>query len=312
MPISEADVIAVYRYVLGREPESQEVVALHAGAYRSVEECRQAAIRSEEFLSQAMRLGVPYFPEDKWVKTDIRNGLGMWVNLRDPHVSRACLHDNWEEPVVSFVLSHLKKGDGFIDIGANIGWFSLIAGQRLKNLGGGQVVAFEPRSDLNTITSRSIHDNGLQDIVTLHRLALADKDGELELAWNNDNAAATYLATQGVHEGGYHETVRVGRLDDVPIAATPTIIKSDAEGAEGLVFKGGQQLLLKHRPIIVSEFNIPRLPVVSGMTADYFLSWMKANGYNCFLLTEEGAIGQPILSASASPDPAANVVFKPI
>lgn len=312
MPISDADVIAVYRYVLGREPENRDVVELHAKAYGSVEEFRRAAIKSEEFFSQAMQLGVPYFPEDKWVKTDIRDGLSMWVNLRDPHVSRACLHNNWEEPVVQFILSHLKKDDGFIDIGANIGWFSLIAGQRLKSLGGGQVVAFEPRSDLNTITLRSIHDNGLQDTVTLHRLALADKDGELELAWNNDNAAATYLATQGVHEGGYHETVRVGRLDDVPLSAVPTVIKSDAEGAEGLLFKGGQKVLLKYRPIIVAEFNIPRLPVVSGMTPDYFLSWMKTTGYDCFLLTEEGTIGKRILVASDSPDEAANVVFKPI
>jgi len=135
--------------------------------------------------------------------------------LRDPYVSRACLDDAWEEPVVRFILSRIVKGDVFIDIGANIGWFTLLVAQRLRELGSGHVVAFEPRSDLYKATTRSVRENGLESFVTLHNLALADHDGELELAWNDDNPAASYLATQGVHPGGRHETVRMRRLDGV-------------------------------------------------------------------------------------------------
>lgn len=311
MPISEESVIAVYRYVLGREPESREIVLDHAKNYQSVDEFRRAVITSPEFHAQYLQFGSPEFAHDKWVKTDIRDGLSMWVNLRDAHVSRACLMDNWEEPVVQFILSRLQKGDGFIDVGANIGWFSLIVGQRLKTLGGGQVTGFEPRSDLHTIASRSIRENSLDEFVTLHKLALADADGELELAWNEDNAATTYLATQGVHAGGRHEIAKVVRLDGMPLPIAPSIIKSDAEGAEGLLFKGGEKLLRQYRPIIVAELNIPRLPVVSGMSADDFLAWMKSVGYDCFLLTDQGTVGSLVVTAADTNDPAANIVLLP-
>ena len=128
---------------------------------------------------------------------EIRNGLSIWVNLHDMHVSLACLYDSWENGVVAFILRRIGKGDVFIDIGANIGWFTLLVAQRLRELGAGHVVAFEPRSDLHKMAARSVHDSGLDGFVTLHRLALGDQDGDMELAWNDDNAAASYLANLG-------------------------------------------------------------------------------------------------------------------
>jgi hypothetical protein len=81
-------------------------------------------------------------------KADIRNWLSMWANLGDPYVSRACLDDSWEEPVIKFILGRLAKGDVFVDTGANIGWVTLLAAQKIRELGAGHVVSFEPRSEL--------------------------------------------------------------------------------------------------------------------------------------------------------------------
>lgn len=311
MAISEEAVIAIYRYVLGREPESTAVVEHQASAYQTVEDFRRAVIKSEEFYNQYRQLGIPQFPEDKWVRTDIRDGLLIWVNLRDSFVSQGCLRNNWEEPVVDFILSHLQKGHEFIDIGAHIGWFTLITAQRLKLLGGGHVTSFEPRNDLHAMATRSIHENNLQEIVTLHQRTLGDKDSELSLGQAQYNAVVINSPARGGYAGDDHEAGRIVRLDDIPLSGKPGVIRCDAGGAEGLIFKGGQAMLQRHQPLIVTKLDISRLSSASRMTADYFLAWMKAIGYSCFLLADGGTAGHPIQMASDSGDLAANVVFLP-
>lgn len=197
----------------------------------------------------------------------------------------------------------------FADIGANIGWFTVLAANRFRELGAGRVVAFEPRSDLFKMLHRSVIENGLSSFATLYNVALSDQPGEMELAWYDNNAAASFLATTPAPPDAEREIVRVERLDDLDSPSEIRLIKSDAEGAEALLFSGGRGLLERSRPVIVAEFNIPRLPVVSGITADQFLAQMAALGYSCKLLNETGETGGTIASADHSPDPAANVVF---
>ena len=243
MPVPRDAIVDLYRYILGREPESADVVESMAEQYASVAEARLATLRCKEFADQLTSLGVATFAKDKWVKTDIRNGLSMWVNLGDPYVSRACLYDSWEEPVVRFIFARLAKGDVFVDIGANIGWFTLLAAQKFRELGAGHVVSFEPRSDLFKNMERSVRENALDQYVSLYQMALADRAGSIELAWNESNPAASYLATKGLHPGGRHETVPSIRMDDVDFPGPVRLIKSDAEGAEALLFAGGRRLL---------------------------------------------------------------------
>jgi FkbM family methyltransferase len=312
MPLSRDDVISVYRYVLGREPESEAVIDKQIRRFDNVHEFRIAAIQSLEFRIILKKLNFPLFDQDKWVRSDIRNGLSMWVNLRDIYVSRACLNDNWEEPVVKFIFGRLEKGDIFVDIGANIGWFTLLVSQKLREFGSGRVVAFEPRNDLYEMAARSVRENGLDSFVTFHNCALADREGESELAWTDgDNPAVTYLATKGIHHGGCRQAVRMMRLDDISFPGPVRLIKSDAEGAEGLIYAGAQGILAKHRPTIVSELSFRRLPVVSGITANDFLNWMRGQGYSCRLLGGDGKLGASMDFTADTTSTATEVVFLP-
>src|SRR5580658_2119 len=102
------------------------------------------------------------------------------------------------------------------------------------------------------------------------------------------------------------------RMDDIDFPGPVRLIKSDAEGAEALLFSGGQRLLREHCPVIVAELNIPRLPVVSGVSADAFLASMRDAGYSCRLLSDSGKAGRFVETASDSNDVAANVVFLPL
>ena len=117
--------------------------------------------------------------DDKWVIAIIRDGLRIWINLRDAHVSRGCLNDRYEPAETDFILSQLTKGDNFLDIGANIGWFTILAAHRVGATG--RVIAFEPHSDINAALKNSVAENKFDDRVTVHRLALGAEAGEMEL-----------------------------------------------------------------------------------------------------------------------------------
>jgi hypothetical protein len=62
------------------------------------------------------------------------------------------------------------------------------------------------------------------------------------------------------------------------------LVKIDVEGAEGLVIRGAQDLIERHRPIVTSEFSMEMLPRVSGMPGKEFLSFFQARGYEIFLI----------------------------
>ena len=311
MPITRDEVVNVYRYILGREPESEDVIKATAASNASVEQARITAVRSREFAVFLAQLGMDIFVKERWVRTDIRNDLAIWVNLGDANVSRGCLDDRWEEPVVRFILGRLRKGDVFVDVGANIGWFTLLAGRKLSELGGGHVVSFEPQSEIFRWLERSVEDNALDPFVTLHQAALANKSGVVDLILYRGDPAISHLATREAAAGGVIEKVNALRMDDLAFPDRVRLIKIDAEGAEGLVFAGAARILKEHRPVIVAELNAERLPVVSGVTADAFLASMKAAGYVCSLLSESGETGRVVEKASDAGAVAANVVFFP-
>lgn len=129
-----------YRYILGRDPEDGSVLDRHMRAYPNWHNFRQALLNSSEFT----RSRIERSPESKWVASSILAGERLiWLDLADNYVSRGCLFDSYEPVETDLVRRHLAAGDVFFDIGANIGWFSLLASTIVGP--SGHVHAFEPR-----------------------------------------------------------------------------------------------------------------------------------------------------------------------
>ena len=116
----------------------------------------------------------PLWPKDKWVGADL-HGLRIWLNLNDSHIAVGVLREDWEEQIVGFMLSSLKPGSTLVDVGANIGVYTL---QGARAVGpGGKVFAFEPRSDTYQMLCRSIRENGFEDRCVPSKKGLSDAPG---------------------------------------------------------------------------------------------------------------------------------------
>jgi FkbM family methyltransferase len=203
----------------------------------------------------------------------------------------------WRElDEVSVMQRFVREGDVVFDIGANIGLHSIL----LSHLVGpqGKLHAFEPNSELIDALSRTL--SNLEN-ATLHTIALSDKDEASTLFVPPDDSMASlkdWTVGTNLREDGEPRVVtcQQRRMDDLVsegILPQPDFIKCDVEGAELLVFKGGQETLERaDAPIILFEINRDASGGfgygVSG--AKDFLAGLKSPRYEFFKVLKGGEL----------------------
>jgi FkbM family methyltransferase len=205
----------------------------------------------------------------------------------------------FERAELEFILRMLQPGMTFFDIGANIGVFSLAAGERLW----GQpstIYAFEPCPSTFAILEKNLLKNELTKVRAV-QVALSDQTGEAHLYVNADLKDALNSLEDPSHSDAEvvgREAVRTVTLDDFVVREhlpRVDLMKVDVEGAELLVFRGGRKLLQRpDAPLILYEGY-------SWCTAGFHyhpveLMWhLEALGYELFILDpESGAVRQRI------------------
>ncbi|HTV31653.1 MAG TPA: FkbM family methyltransferase [Methylocella sp.] len=279
--LTHDEVIWGYRYLLGRVPESAKTIESHAHLYADWRAFRTALLNSAEFrqLLHGTRKLTP-----KWVAADVFAGKRtMWLDLNDDYVSRGCLNDSYEPLETAFVKANLGQGDIFLDIGANIGWFTLLATTLIGDTG--RVHAFEPRKPTVDYLRRSIALNGLNSIVTVHEVGLDLEERDHCLAWEKGTTNPGHSALCEGGAGNEFETmaIHVTALDKIGLAKVD-FIKIDVEGAEMNVFLGGAKTITTHRPVILSELYPDQLKCVSHATPNDLFEHFRAMNYRAFII----------------------------
>jgi FkbM family methyltransferase len=175
--------------------------------------------------------------------------------------------------------SRFRAGDVFLDVGANIGTFSLPVADMLRP--DGRVIAVEPAADTAEVLRSHIQANGLEPIITVVQAALSDRSGQayLRVGEHIADAGSRTLEGQGEPVG---ELVRVTTADLLRIEiALPhvDVVKIDAEGHEQAVLAGMIETFRSDPPrVVVMELN-PRLQQRAGTSTDALLSTMTGLGY---------------------------------
>ncbi len=188
-----------------------------------------------------------------------------------------------------FLRRLLGPGDHVLDIGANVGVYTLFCANEIAP--SGRVVCFEPGSVALERLRENVELNGLGELVTVHDLALSDRNGTLEFTTGRDST--NQIRTDDDNATGGVE-VRTARLDDIVAGDDGSIpqfaaAKMDIEGAEPLALAGADKLLsTANPPVWLIEIN-GRLRSF-GTTEAEFESWLGDRGFDLALY--DGASGE--------------------
>lgn len=297
-----------YRMYLDREPESEDVVQQFVSACATTRDLRRAFMSSAEFRG-ANPETLFFAPVSARVLTEIGHGVRLFVDLADTAIGANVVFGTYERPETQWLEAHVSAGDTVVDIGANIGYFTMLMARAVGP--GGRVHAFEPVDENADLLERSVAENRFDDRVVAHRMALGNVTGAaalatLTLAAGSQNSGGSFLAGPAdVPSGHERRTVAVSRLDDLVLGERVSLVKIDVEGAEPLVFDGARGLLRRDAPWILSEINAVQLRKVSGVTPRELIRLMGDLGYDCLAL--EG--GEPLEDHPS--ETVCSVVFRP-
>jgi FkbM family methyltransferase len=188
---------------------------------------------------------------------------------------------NYEDPMVMEALSSwLKSPTVFYDLGANVGYYSLLANRFITT---GKIYAFEPMP-LNRhifeqhlqLNKKKIADNN----ILLLPFAISDREKEIVFSNNsNQRDGNTYISGSELFKNsGETITVKCFSIDELIRQgfAAPDIIKIDVEGAEYDVLLGAIDTLKRYRPNVLLATHDCHLPGVR----DKCVNFLKDLGYN--------------------------------
>jgi FkbM family methyltransferase len=195
---------------------------------------------------------------------------------------------NLESAVQEAMVRHLGRGDVFYDIGANIGFFSML-GAHLAGFDAGRVYAFEATPDNADAIRANARLNDIPNIRVLQR-AVSSHAGRARLQVVDDQSWSK-LEEYGSHPSTERvltvDTVAIDDLVESGSIPPPTLVKIDVEGAEIAVLEGMRQTIDDHRPAIICELHD---------THREFCELMEEHGYR--LINLEGTI--PVREEGAS------------
>jgi FkbM family methyltransferase len=206
------------------------------------------------------------------------------------------------EPELGYLQQILLPGMTFVDAGANIGIYTLVASRIVGDTG--RVIAFEPSAQSFRILQRNIALNGLQNVLAFP-FALAQTSGSTRL-YHGPNAGLNSLGRDPSWKEDAEE-IAIEQLDRV-IQQTSTarvdMIKMDVQGAEELVLLGAMKIVTSSRPMIVFEI-FPEGTAPIGLSP--FGAWelLQSLGYK-FFVVHRGTLHQ-----TTSPPAGGNVVAVP-
>ncbi len=229
----------------------------------------------------------------------VRLTCGYRMIIYDPreYIQRCVLEYGAYEPGIAGVLAAiLQPGDGFFDVGANVGHHSLVAASR-----GARVHAFEPVPRLAERLRENFRFNGIEDRLVLNVAAVGAAAGDAVLYEADRPDDGSHSIIPGVPAASHRpHQVKVVTLDGYAAGnnCRPALIKVDVEGYEARVLDGATSLLGASRPFVVLETG-DRLADQIGESAKSVLGRLEAMGYQLYRLEEQSLRAEATTVAQA-------------
>ena len=181
----------------------------------------------------------------------------MYVNTQEKGVVPSLLMNGVYEKYVTYLFKKIiKQGMIVVDIGANIGYYTLISAKLVGNKG--KVYAFEPEPNNFEFLVKNVEINKYTNVITIQK-AISNKHGKIELFVDKVNWGAASFSENNIQiqKGGIVEVEAVTLdefFENVVRDDKVDFIKIDTQGAEELIVEGAEKVFKNNNLKIIMEF----------------------------------------------------------
>lgn len=215
---------------------------------------------------------------------DIQEGKIIF-DADDPIMAAWVSLGQYDPETVACFRSYLKEGMIVVDIGANLGYFTVIAARRVGPRG--KVFSYEPDPRNFHLLEKNISVNGFRNVTAIPS-AISDKIGSRELFFGDNNTTHSFSDKRAT---GRSESVATDTLDDSLSAQGSLkvdIIKMDIEGAEPLALEGMKKTIAYNSDLVVLFEFYPNAIQRLGHDPLGFLQRFRELGFSLSVLDEDG------------------------
>ncbi len=217
----------------------------------------------------------------------------LLCDAADAAVTPGLRSGEYEPHLTAVFQRHCRPGMTVVDVGANLGYFSLLASKLVGP--SGRVIALEPNSENCRLLLSSLRRAGVTNVELLPVAA-------------DEGAGWAYYSTHVGSNGGlvddadllshFGVVVPTFRLDDLVVGKVD-FLKMDVEGAEGRVVQGATRIIEQDRPIVTTELKDEMLERVSVRSVADYLGYFGDLGYQPTLLDKITGAEKPYPSVPA-------------
>jgi FkbM family methyltransferase len=219
--------------------------------------------------------------EDPVIRVNEFQGIFV-IDRHSDLFKRLLVTKQYEPKLIKYCLQHLNKKRDVIDVGANIGFYTVLFA---KNLDGGKILAVEPTINALKRLYKNIQLNQIEDNIIVFEGAASNYSGIAEIkticgkeeysslgAWKHPSISGDKYVLQKVKVETIDDLVKRYSLD-------PGFMKVDVEGMEHLVFYGAKIVLETNRPVILSELSNSLLKENGSSSIDV-INFIKSYEYD--------------------------------
>ena len=177
------------------------------------------------------------------VKTKLE-GMNLWYREDDRVIGQRIALDKYEKYETAIMMSQITKNEVVVDVGANIGYYTLLMAKRAK-----KVFSLEPDKEIFGILKKNVEDNNLKNVVLLNFAAGDKKERKYLIKDKNNYGNSRISDKKGV-------LTNCLRLDDILRNEQKiSLIKVDTQGWEPAVMEGAEKIINRDSPTMFLEYT---------------------------------------------------------
>ena len=214
-------------------------------------------------------------------------GHKMYLDAQDS--LNLSLSDMYEPCETRFIQKEIGQGSIVIDIGANIGYYTLLFAKQVG--ASGRVFAFEPEPNNFALLGRNVAINRYRNVILVNQ-AVSDYSGKIRLFINEKQRGDHRIYDS--HDDREFVEVNSIRLDDYLGGFDKKVrfIKMDIQGAEYHAVKGMTSLLQRNPGVVVMTEFSPALLLLSGVAPSAYLELLLDIGFTIYQFDKAGGLKQ--------------------